>query len=272
VTLAGEPDPADPTGANDAAGPTDATSPTVASGSVGPIVTKEAAPEIRVPYPVYRAMRMLTHLINRAYWRVEVGGAAFPPRGPVIVAPVHRSFIDFFVVSEVTRRKIFFMTKEEMWHSRALGRFLDSTGAFPVKREGADRRSLARAQRVLESGEVLVLFPEGTRRFGTDVVDLHEGAAFLAARTGASIVPVGIGGTSESLPRGSKLPRPVAVELVVGAAIEPPDQRSGRRASRSALRDLTEQVRKELQGLYEEATARAAERRGDTEGRGRQSG
>jgi 1-acyl-sn-glycerol-3-phosphate acyltransferase len=222
----------------------------------------EKAGEIAVPDVVYGGLRGLAHLINRAYWRVEVHGAAFPPDGPVIIAPVHRSFIDFFVVSEVTRRKIFFMTKEEMWNSRLLGLFLDSTGAFPVRREGADRRSLARAQEVLESGNVLVLFPEGTRRHGTDLADLHEGAAFLATRTGASIVPVGVGGTSESLPKGSKLPRPVAVQLVVGNPIEPPFSGRGKRVSRSTLHELTEELRKELQVVYDEARARAAKRRG----------
>jgi 1-acyl-sn-glycerol-3-phosphate acyltransferase len=222
----------------------------------------QKAGEIAVPDSVYGGLRELAHLINRAYWRVEVDGAAFPPEGPAIIAPVHRSFIDFFVVSEVTRRKIFFMTKEEMWNSRLLGLFLDSTGAFPVRREGADRRSLARAQEVLESGNALVLFPEGTRRYGTEVVDLHEGTAFLATRTGASIVPVGVGGTSESLPKGSKLPRPVAVQLVVGSPIEPPSTGNGKRASRSTLHELTEELRKELQVVYDEARAKAAKRRG----------
>jgi 1-acyl-sn-glycerol-3-phosphate acyltransferase len=209
------------------------------------------APEMGVPPRVYAGMRTIAHLFNRAYWRVSVEGTPVPARGPVILAPVHRSFIDFFVVSEVTKRPIFFMTKEEMWNSRLLGRFLDSTGAFPVRREGADRRSLEMAQAVLLHGGVLVLFPEGTRRSGSEVTELHEGTAFLAARTGATVVPVGIGGTAQSLPKGSKMPRPVPVHLVVGNPIPVEPRAKGARPSRAELRKITEQVRAELQRVYD---------------------
>ena len=130
--------------------------------------------------------------------------------------------MDFFVVSEVTTRKIFYMAKEEMWKSPLLGSFLDAVGAFPVHRDGADRLALERAQDVLERGDALILFPEGTRRAGPVVEDLHEGAAFLAARTGAPIVPIGIGGTAEAMPKGSKFVRPVKVHLVVGEPIAAP--------------------------------------------------
>jgi 1-acyl-sn-glycerol-3-phosphate acyltransferase len=213
---------------------------------------------VRVPSGVYRVLRLLVHLINRAYWRVEVQGAdAVPATGPVILAPVHRSFMDFFVVSEVTKRKIFYMTKEEMWKSPLLGSFLDSVGAFPVHRDGADRLALERAQDVLERGDVLILFPEGTRRAGPVVEDLHEGAAFLAARTGAVIVPIGIGGTAEAMPKGSKFVRPVKVHLVVGPPIVPPERSARGRVPRSQVHTLTEQLGAELQTLYDDAEQRA---------------
>ena len=82
-----------------------------------------------------------------------------------------------------------------------VGSFLESIGAFPVHREGADRLALDRSQDVLERGDALILFPEGTRRSGPLVEELHEGAAFLAARTGAPIVPIGIGGSAAAMPK-----------------------------------------------------------------------
>ena len=203
------------------------------------------------PNAVYRFLRILVRLINRSYWRVSVEGHRVPETGGVILAPVHRSFIDFFVVSEVTRRKLFFMTKEEMWRSRPLGKVLDSVGAFPVHRDGADRLSIERAQAVLDRGGVLVLFPEGTRRTGETVMDLQEGAAFLATRTGAVIVPVGVGGTTDSLPLGSKVPRPVKVRLVVGEPLVPPAPPESGRRPRRELRELTERLRSELQRVYD---------------------
>jgi 1-acyl-sn-glycerol-3-phosphate acyltransferase len=216
---------------------------------------------VRVPGWVYRVLRLLVHLISRAYWRVEVEGAdAVPPTGPVILAPVHRSFMDFFVVSEVTPRKIFYMAKDEMWKSPLFGSFLEAVGAFPVHRDGADRLALERAQDVLERGDVLILFPEGTRRAGPVVEDLHEGAAFLAARTGAAIVPIGIGGTAEAMPKGSKFVRPVKVHIVVGPPIEPPERSARGRVPRSQVHELTEQLRAELQSLYDDAEQRATPR------------
>jgi 1-acyl-sn-glycerol-3-phosphate acyltransferase len=213
---------------------------------------------VRVPSVVYRLLRVLVHLISRAYWRVEVEGAdSVPLTGPVILAPVHRSFMDFFVVSEVTKRKIFYMTKEEMWRTPLLGSFLDSVGAFPVHRDGADRLALERAQDVLERGDVLILFPEGTRRAGPVVEDLHEGAAFLAARTGAAIVPIGIGGTAEAMPKGSKFVRPVKVHIVVGPPIPAPERSARGRVPRSQVHALTEQLNAELQRLYDDAEKRA---------------
>jgi len=214
---------------------------------------------VRVPSWVYRLLRLLVHLINRAYFRVEVEGAdTVPVTGPVILAPVHRSFMDFFAVSEVTKRKIFYMTKEEMWKSPLLGAFLDSVGAFPVHREGADRLALERAQDVLERGDVLILFPEGTRRAGPVVEDLHEGAAFLAARTGAPIVPIGVGGTAQAMPKGSKFVRPVKVHLVVGPPIDAPPRSARGRVPRTQVHALTEQLGAQLQHLYDDAEGRAS--------------
>ena len=180
-----------------------------------------------------------------------------PRTGAVILAPVHRSFMDFFVASEVTKRKIFYMAKDDLWHSAPLGRFLESVGAFPVHRDGADRLALDRAQAVLERGDALILFPEGTRRAGRAVEDLHEGAAFLAARTGSPIIPVGIGGTAEAMPKGSKFIRPVKVHIVVGEPLAAPPRSAKGRVPRHQVHEVTERLREELQHLYDTAQGRA---------------
>ena len=203
-------------------------------------------------------MRGAAHLLTALYWRPEIEGAEHvPAEGPVIVAPVHRSFIDFLVAAQVTRRKLYYMAKDDLWRSERFGRFLESVGAFPVNRDGADRVAIERSQAVLERGDALILFPEGTRRAGPVIEDLHEGAAFLAARTGAPIVPVGIGGTAEAMPKGSKWVRPVKVHVVVGEALSAPERSARGRVPRHQVHALTEQLRLELQRLYDEAQARA---------------
>jgi 1-acyl-sn-glycerol-3-phosphate acyltransferase len=223
---------------------------------VKPITTDVGTPTRQVglglPPVAYRALRALCHGVNRAYFRVTVNGAdVVPGTGPVILAPVHRSNIDFLVVSEVTKRKLFYMAKDSLWRSPRFGTFLESIGAFPVHREGADRLALDRAQDVLERGEALFLFPEGTRRSGPVVEELHEGAAFLAARTGAPIVPIGIGGSAQAMPKGSKMVHPVKIHLEVGAPLAAPARSARGRVPRHQVHALTEELRVELQRLYD---------------------
>jgi 1-acyl-sn-glycerol-3-phosphate acyltransferase len=205
---------------------------------------------------IYRFLRVLVRALNRILFRTTVDGAdQVPDRGPVIIAPVHRSFIDFFVASEVTTRKLHYMAKDSLWKNGALARILPSVGAFPVHRESADREALRRAQQVLDAGEVLILFPEGERRAGPVIEDLHEGVAFLAARTGATVVPVGIGGSASVMPKGKHLPRPRHIHLIVGRPIAPPARTDGGRVSRSTIHQLTEELNASLQDLYDRSVA-----------------
>ena len=178
-----------------------------------------------------------------------------PAEGPVIIAPVHRSFIDFFVASEVTDRKLHYMAKDSLWKHALLARILPSVGAFPVHRESADREAMRRAQQVLDAGEVLILFPEGERRSGPVVEDLHEGVAFLAARTGATVVPVGIGGSASVMPKGTRVPRPRHIHLEVGRAARPAGPHRSGRVPRSRIHLLTEELTAALQVLYDRAVA-----------------
>jgi 1-acyl-sn-glycerol-3-phosphate acyltransferase len=97
------------------------------------------------------------------------------------------------------------------------------------------------------------MFPEGTRRSGPVVEDLFDGPAYIAARTGVPLVPVGIGGSDQAMPVGTKLIRPHKIVLVVGEPIaQPPGDGSGR-VRRRVVRELTEQLRQSVQALYDEA-------------------
>jgi len=135
---------------------------------------------------------------------------------------VHRSFADFGFAAFVTDRKLFFMAKDSLWKSGPLGRLLITLGAFPVHRESADREALRHAEEVLRQGQVLVLFPEGMRQEGGEVGDLLEGAAFLAARTGARIVPIGSAVRTLDA-EGLEDPQAIKITVVVGEPIDPPN-------------------------------------------------
>jgi 1-acyl-sn-glycerol-3-phosphate acyltransferase len=225
---------------------------------------RAAAPGRHQPFEVdprftalYRAERTLFVSILWAWFRPRVVGRKHVPEtGPVILAPVHRSFADFGFTAFCTDRKLFFMAKDELWEKKWLGRLLLHLGVFPVHREAVDREALSRAEEALRQGQVLVMFPEGTRRQGPVVEDLMEGAAFLSARTGAPIVPIGIGGSDLAMPKGRTIPSPRTIEVVVGPALPPPPRTGGGRVSRSAVREATHRLTVGLQAAYDDARAR----------------
>jgi len=202
----------------------------------------------------YRFFWSLLWLVCKAWFRFRVVGKQnLPAEEAYILAPVHRSYLDTPVGGMVTARRQRFLGKESLWRNRAAGRFLTIVGGFPVERGTADRAALRACQEVLERGEPMVMFPEGTRQHGP-VVDpdlMHAGPAFVAARAGVPIVPLGIAGTDHAMPGGSMLIRPVRVVMVVGEPIRPPEVDG--RIPRRMVDELTERLRVGLQGCFDEA-------------------
>lgn len=207
----------------------------------------------------YGIVRFLIWLVAKLLWRISFEGLENVPRSePFVLAPVHRSFVDFGLVSAVTRRRMGYMGKESLWKSRAFGRFITMLGAYPVNRGAPDRDALRRTLHLLEKGEPLVLFPEGTRRAGPVIEHLHEGAAFVVSRAGVPLVPVGIGGSERALPKGKRLPRLVKIHIIVGEPIMPPPIAEGaRHPSRRAVKELTLQLQAVLQDLFDQAQRKA---------------
>jgi 1-acyl-sn-glycerol-3-phosphate acyltransferase len=200
----------------------------------------------------YRFMRGVVIVITKTYFRARVVGAEnLPKHGPFILSPIHRSNLDTPFVALATSRRLRYMGKESLWKGSFGAWFLTALGGFPVKRGTADREALRACQTVLERGEPLVLFPEGTRQFGPDTQEFFDGAAFLACRTGAPIVPVGLGGTEAAMPKGSKFVHPVRMTIVIGEPIVPPP--SDGRTSRKAIKALTAELSGRIQVLFDEA-------------------
>lgn len=208
--------------------------------------------------PMYRFLRRVVEFLNKVWLRTTVVGMdRVPATGPVIIAPTHRAAIDFFPLAEITDRKLHFMVKDSVWKYPMLNDFFSFLGMFPIDRESTDREAMRRSENVLAAGQVLILFPEGTRRSGPTIEELHDGATYLAARMGAPIVPVGISGTPPALPKGKRLPRRTHVKVVVGNPIEAPVRSEGGRVPRAAIREMTGELQKQLQALYDEAEGRA---------------
>ena len=132
----------------------------------------------------------------------SVGHENIPASGPLIIAPLHISHLDPPAVACGMMRQLRFMAKEELFHNPIFGWFIGSVGSFPVKRGETDTESIRKAIALLEAGEAVLIFPEGTRGDGESIQEMSRGVAMLAKRTKALVVPVGVIGTNIVMPKG----------------------------------------------------------------------
>ena len=205
---------------------------------------------------LYRLVRNVIVVFSKLFWRLEVVGTEHVPDGPFILSGNHRNNVDSLVVSAVCHRRLRYMGKHTMWKYALPGRFFTAMGGFGVNRETADREALKTCVAVLDGGEPLVMFPEGTRRSGPVVEDLYDGPAFVASRAGVPILPVGIGGSEDAMPKGKAYLKPVKITMVVGEPIPAPVPEDGStRVSRRQIHETTETLRQRLQELFDQAQA-----------------
>jgi len=161
-----------------------------------------------------RSIAFGARLIGRSITRVRVEGdlGAIPREGPVILAANHISNADPVLVgawlTPRLARRIHWLGKKEMFDWPIVGFVARNGGIVPVDRGAADVDAFRMASRVLEAGEVLMVFPEGTRSPTAELQPPKDGLAMLALRSGATIVPIGISNTDRFWPKGRPIPRP----------------------------------------------------------------
>ncbi|HEU0024604.1 MAG TPA: lysophospholipid acyltransferase family protein, partial [Thermoleophilaceae bacterium] len=133
---------------------------------------------------VYWAIRLWLKPLILAYFRLSRRGQAHVPEGAVILASNHRSFLDPFAMGTGIPRPIYFMAKSELFGIRPVAWLLNSLGAFPVERGQSDDESTKTALALLERGEVVVIFPEGTRITRGSLGRPRRGVGRLALQSG----------------------------------------------------------------------------------------
>lgn len=208
----------------------------------------------------YRVVRRGIRTFIHPWLRVQsVNAAVLSAPGPVILAPVHRSHLDSVLVATQSKRRIRALGKESLFTTPGVSYVCAALGAIPVRRGQADRDALAAARTLLERGESMIVFPEGGRRSGNEIGELFDGAAWLSARSGAPVVPIGISGTEKALPSGAKSIRRSNVAIVVGDPLPAPVGEGGRRANRQQLRDFTAELTDQLQKVQDAAVDLASE-------------
>jgi 1-acyl-sn-glycerol-3-phosphate acyltransferase len=170
---------------------------------------------------VYWFVRLTFQPFFHVYFRLHrVGREHIPTSGPVIIAANHRSFLDPFVIATLARRPMYYVSKKELFRKRWQAWFLNSLGAFPVDRGNADTQTIETAKEILARGDIVLIFPEGTRIRPGALGKAHKGVGRLALETGAPVVPVAVIGT-ESIRKGWRI-RPHKVQIRAGAPVRFP--------------------------------------------------
>jgi 1-acyl-sn-glycerol-3-phosphate acyltransferase len=179
------------------------------------------ARERGVNLPVYLIVRAVLQPFFHLYFRmVRIGREHIPAKGPVIIAANHRSFLDPFVIGTMARRPLYYVAKQELFRNRLQGWILNALGAFPVRRGAADEDMVATAKAILARGDIVLIFPEGTRTRPGSLGKPKRGVGRLALETGAPVVPVAVIGT-EDVRNGWRI-RPRKVRIRAGRPLHFP--------------------------------------------------
>ncbi|MGG6295438.1 lysophospholipid acyltransferase family protein [Leptolyngbya sp. AN02str] len=181
------------------------------------------------------------------YFRGRVYGTEnVPQRGKVLIVANHASDFDPPLLSSSVRRPVSYMAKEELFRVPGLGPAIRLYGAYPVKRGSADRSAIRAALQQLEAGWAVGIFLSGTRTSDARIAEAKLGAAMIAAKAQAPLLPVSLWGTQAIIPRGAKLPRPVPVTVRIGSLIAPPPL-----GDRAALTSVTQQCVDAIHQLHD---------------------
>ncbi|MBD2593190.1 1-acyl-sn-glycerol-3-phosphate acyltransferase [Nostoc spongiaeforme FACHB-130] len=158
-----------------------------------------------------------------AYFRGKIYGVENVPQSdPLVVVSNHASYFDPPIVSNCVRRPVAYMAKQELFEIPVLAQAIKLYGAYPVSRGSADRNAIRAALECLENGWAVGVFLQGTRTPDGKITDPKKGAALLAAKAQAPILPVSLWGSEGILEKGSSIPRAVPLTIRIGEVIAPP--------------------------------------------------
>ncbi len=149
---------------------------------------------------MYSFLKIVLIIIFRLLFRCKITGQEnIPQQGGVLIASNHISLWDPPLIGAFMHRPIHFMAKEELFKNPLFSWIIRQLNAFPVRRGTADRNAIRTAIELLEKGQCLGLFPEGTRSKNGLLGPAEPGVAMIALKAGATIVPTAIIGTNKVL-------------------------------------------------------------------------
>jgi 1-acyl-sn-glycerol-3-phosphate acyltransferase len=200
---------------------------------------------------MYRALRRIIPPMANPYLHVQLEGLEHvPERAPAILASNHLSFLDSIVVPMNVPRPVYFLGKADYWDSWRTRWFFQGTGVVPVNRGGGGRGedSLRTGVDILNRGDLLGIYPEGTRSPDGRLYRGKTGPVRMALEAGVPIVPCAVDGTDRAMPTGTYRPRRVPVTVRYGRPLDLSRYRD-RRTDPFVLRSATDELMYEIMML-----------------------
>lgn len=178
----------------------------------------------RLTYPIVRAAA--EPVLRQAFKMHPEGLSHIPRKGPAIITPNHLGLLDPLFVAMAIPRQVVFIGKADYWKAWQTRWLMELAGGIPVDRDDSvkSKGSLSAGTEVLKRGDLLGIFPEGTRSPDGRLYKGKTGAARMALEVGCPIIPAGLIGTEKVLPKDSKMPQLHRVALFFGAPMHVPQE------------------------------------------------
>ena len=175
----------------------------------------------------YRLLQLICRLIAVLVFRFRVGGRHhLPESGGVLLLCNHQSHLDPVLVGIGCNRRLNYLARETLFNFPQLGWLIRSLDAIPIDRDGLGMSGLKETLRRLKRGEIVLVFPEGTRSGDGQLKPLRPGFSAIAQRAGAFLVPVAIDGAYDAWPRQRKFPRSAVIRVEFGLPLAPAEAKS----------------------------------------------
>jgi len=203
----------------------------------------------------YLAIRALCRLACVTLFQIRCSGHQHvPAEGGVLVCSNHQSYLDPILLGLGFRRHCNYLARDTLFRFGPFARLIAFVDAIPLDREGGGLRGLKETLKRLKRGEMVLIFPEGTRCHDGNISPLKPGFLVLARRSGAALLPMALDGAFAAWPRRAWIPRPGVVRVCIGEAI------SAERAKTLSDAQLLAEVESRIRACHVEARRR---RRGD---------
>ena len=172
--------------------------------------------------PLHRCLRYFARVTGILFFGLRCRGRhRLPMEGPVLICSNHQSYFDPIIVGLTLDRPINYLARKSLFGVRGISWLIRLMSSIPIDRDGMGLAGLKECLRRLKKGEMVLIFPEGTRSLDGNMTPLKPGFCMLARRGKVSLLPVGIDGAYDAWPRSAKMPRRARIHIVIGEAIPP---------------------------------------------------